>query len=650
MHLPDRQRAFVRHAWLVSIALLLAVRPALGWQFRDVTAPDHRTDSPRVAMTPKETVPKRETAATRDQPKPRAETQDAASAEAASQDSEIRPIRFNKVAAGQTTVDQLEQLWGAPLKTEEANEQSIWKYTIAPFRQVDVTLADGVVTSMLIYLDEPLDPTLVAEEMGLDRYVAVPIPDAQGKVLGQAYPERGVLFSLSSDLDRPQARRIQLEAITPELFLLRAEYDFRNECQRDLDDLDMALKLDPDYARAHWWRAEVLAKIGQYQSALNSASAAVRLEPDSPQFRLTRARLLAINGKYDDALRETADVRSREGLAAELQARAECQMGDLIANGPKPAYKEAMQHHLAAIRIAAPMADESRFAIRRAAKRVLVDAHLAVALDIARGDFRNKTQVTAKWLERSHALVDDLIAEEQGDPVVRLWAMRTELLASAKLNGALEAAEPTERAIELGRELVAAEDDELNQSRVQWELGLVLFEAMRVARIQKNHELALRHGDNAIVLFEQSAPKRQSTPAQKFTVARLYFLIGTIHAVQKSDHKEAVAWYDKAEPLLKVALPEWAQADAGLHGERFVSMGVSYWETGDHERAIEVTEYGLEVMRQAEKDNKIQSESLAVPYGNLAAMHRHVGNAAKAKEYAQLASNLEPPPEESKPR
>ena len=88
-----------------------------------------------------------------------------------------------------------------------------------------------------------------------------------------------------------------------------------------------------------------------------------------------------------------------------------------------------------------------------------------------------------------------------------------------------------------------------------------------------------------------------------------------------------------------------AEADAGVQGERFVSMGVSHWETGAHEKALELTEYGLEIIQQAVKNGSVSSQSLAVPFGNLAAMHSHVGNLDQAQKYATLAARLGSPSE-----
>ena len=45
-------------------------------------------------------------------------------------------------------------------------------------------------------------------------------------------------------------------------------------------------------------------------------------------------------------------------------------------------------------------------------------------------------------------------------------------------------------------------------------------------------------------------------------------------------------------------------------------------------------------MEQAVKDGVMESSSLAVPYGNLAAMHRQLGALDKANHYQELASRV----------
>ncbi len=98
----------------------------------------------------------------------------------------------------------------------------------------------------------------------------------------------------------------------------------------------------------------------------------------------------------------------------------------------------------------------------------------------------------------------------------------------------------------------------------------------------------------------------KQSPSSAFLLGRLYFRLGTIHALGNHDHRTAVAWFDKAIPLLERPSPNELTADLGRHGETFVSMGVSYWEAGQREKAVALTEKGIKWMEQAVKQDTLR--------------------------------------------
>jgi hypothetical protein len=77
-------------------------------------------------------------------------------------------------------------------------------------------------------------------------------------------------------------------------------------------------------------------------------------------------------------------------------------------------------------------------------------------------------------------------------------------------------------------------------------------------------------------------------------------------------------------------------------GEQLVSVGVLLWETSSKERAVSVTEEGAERMVKAVKKGSLQKETLAVPYQNLAIMHKALGNGKEAQRLAEKAAEYEP--------
>ena len=72
----------------------------------------------------------------------------------------------------------------------------------------------------------------------------------------------------------------------------------------------------------------------------------------------------------------------------------------------------------------------------------------------------------------------------------------------------------------------------------------------------------------------------------------------------------------KPNRCCRVKSPSGVLADPGTHGEMFVSMGVSYWDTGNHQLAIQLTEQGTDVLQRSVVDGTLKPESLAIPYGN----------------------------------
>ncbi len=126
------------------------------------------------------------------------------------------------------------------------------------------------------------------------------------------------------------------------------------------------------------------------------------------------------------------------------------------------------------------------------------------------------------------------------------------------------------------------------------------------------------------------------SPDNRYLLGRLYFRLGAIHALGDKNHRLAVGWFDKALPLLEPT-PAGQKIDLGRHGESLVTMGVSYWETGKREKAVDLSQQGVALMEQAVKQGTLPRAALRVPYSNLAAMHRQLGQTAEAAHYEQLA-------------
>ena len=214
-----------------------------------------------------------------------------------------------------------------------------------------------------------------------------------------------------------------------------------------------------------------------------------------------------------------------------------------------------------------------------------------------------------------------MVAKEGGGPDLLFRVHARTLAAYVGLRGELDPEAEAKAVLDAGGRMIAAAHDPNRQAQLQWELGMALYDAVQIAQLRTDHAAALRYGETAAEYLAK-ANEAKPSPSTAFLLGRLYFRLGAIHAMRDADHKAAVAWFDKALPLLDRPSPSDVAADLGRHGEAFVSMGVSYWEVGQRQKAVELTQQGIRWMEQAVQQNGLDRSAMAVPYGNLAAMHR----------------------------
>jgi tetratricopeptide (TPR) repeat protein len=558
----------------------------------------------------------------------------------------IGTMSFNGVEPGKTTLTDMKKEWGEPETASIDGPTGLLTFVIPPFKQIDVTTQDELVTSIVVYLDPPMLPGSVANELKLREFDPVPIPDETGQLLGQVYPERGVLFGFAANTKLPQVSQIVVEPITGEPFVLRALYDFQHRYSANLEDLDFALSLDENDAQAHWVKSRILVQIGRYDEALTEAEAAARLDTSVTAYVLQRARTLGMAGRHDEAIKLLESIPSPTDLPEQEKAQVASVMGGLLASSSTPDHKAAVEHYQAAIELASPLVSDRRFEIRRLAKQALVDANAGIGLSVAMGNYQRKAEVAAKWFGRAEVYAQQYMVGDNGPKDLMLEISGLQLAAFADIGGDVDPAQATDAAIQAGRQLIAWSDDPLFKTRVEWLLGTALMDAVRVEHVRGHHLEALRYAELAVGPLESAAAQRQLSPGEQFALGRFYFLAGAVHAVKKQDHEEAAKWYAKAVPLMTspVAIPTDSLASGRL-GEWLVSVGVTYWETNDKQKSLEMTERGSDLIKQAVSEGVMKAPALAVPYANLASMHRALGNGVEAASYSSLAKKMKAPNE-----
>ncbi len=557
----------------------------------------------------------------------------------------IEAAKFNGIQPGFSTLEEMVENWGETTQSIEHDDgSSTLVYEIPSFKQVDVSVDKaGIISGIIIHLAKPLSVEHVSKELGIGGLQAVPIPDQYGEVLGQAYPERGLLFSFTENIKAIRVSTILLEPVSAEMFRLRAQYDFANNYTRSLLDLTQAIKINPKDAEAHWMRAQYLDVMGKSRDAMASVQKAIRLQPTNPVYRLTRARLYAKTNRLLTGMEEVKEIIRELDLPPEINGQAHNLLGDMYAMGRRADHQLALKHHLKAIDHSVKAVSDRRFAVRRAAKHVLVNAHVSVARDIAMGNFQRQIQVVPKWLLRATEMADEFISDDQGDELLQMQIFRDTLASYAELKtGNFDAAIAVEEALRTGRQMIADASDDAYKTQVERMLAESLFHASRINRARGQYDLAMKFANNALGLLEGSKGDWEPVAHDRYLESQLYFVVGSIHAVRDSDHEEAVAWYAKARRRLTSSSSHASPLYSNrAHGEMYVSMGLSYWETQEKDDAIRLTMQGAEVMKEAVEDGTLLLKAMAVPYGNLATMHGTLGNSSKSQEFAKLVAKID---------
>jgi len=556
---------------------------------------------------------------------------------------EIEAASFNGVSPGLTTVAEMQKAWGQPKEIRKSRDAMHYLFAVAPFNRVEVTCRNEKVSSIVIRFEQAFPADLVIEQLELSRVRPVMVSSEKGEILGQAFPERGVLLSFETNPEDPtkasmKVAQIVLEPISAEPFVLRAETNLDVTPSLSLDDVDQALKIQPRMGRAHWLRARILADMQDLDKAMSASAEAVRLEPDNAQYLVTRAQVLGQGGDFKEAIQAAEKGREAAKRRPHVQARALCLLGDLYASSTPPDYKQALHYHTQAITAGDELANDAHPAIRVAAKEVLVDAHLGAAHDIAWGTWKEKEKAIPKWLERAALFAEDLIKNEGGSSLYRLRVSTRALAACVGARGLVDPTPWTEDTLRIGQTLVKSIDDPQRKAQLQWELGMALYDTLQTYQIRGEHDSAIKYGEMAISYLERGQKSPSASAA--YLLGRLYFRMGAVYALRDQNHHRATEWFDKALPLLEKPLPPDAYADLGRHGETFVSMGVSYWETGNREKSLELTQRGVALMEQAVKQGLLEESSLTVAYNNLATMHRYLGQSESAQRFESMAARL----------
>ncbi|MGY8734106.1 MAG: hypothetical protein ACKVK0_18390, partial [Pirellulales bacterium] len=268
-----------------------------------------------------------------------------------------------------------------------------------------------------------------------------------------------------------------------------------------------------------------------------------------------------------------------------------------------------------------------------------------------------KNQAVPKWIELSWKFTTHLLANNYHDQALGLNVCRSslELLKKLKKNIPLEMWEDriTQQANRV-LQLQGASAEFLDHMR--WQQAMALYHATIIARQGKDGNRVQQLGLAAYQLFRgqlTTSPKidRWDSTTTKAAKLGLCYTLGSVEAIDNLDHVKAIQWYDQAvqyidTPNIQQFATEYStkqSTDLGWHGERLVSMGLSYWSTGNKAQGLRLTQLGVAWIEKAVQDHGFPNHHLKIPYSNLAVM-------TKSLEQRQDIQNIANDDDNSKQR
>lgn len=552
----------------------------------------------------------------------------------------IDPASFRGIYPGKSTREELEASWGKgePFARDDGSTGLSW--SIEPFEGIEVVLDGESVGSILIKLAEQTETDQLAESLEISEIRTVSVLDEVGRSIGEVYPERGVIFSIDPETQLAQA--VILEPLDPESFVLRAEGELSSNSAFATADLQYAIEIDRTHLRALRLLLALRCEQGKWNDALTLATQAEAIDPNDIWTRLKHASVLMALEQTEKAKAKVEAVRDQPKTSPLVVAQAERILARIELVSPEPDYQDVVQHFSEAIRKASGLLTIKSPPARKAARDVLLDAHLGTALAIAKGTWQQKSRVIPKWISRTEKIINEAqISDDLEKHTLELQMCRGALSVAA---GSTETFDPlpwVKRLLQVRSKLDDLVSDPWRRRQIDWEVGEGLSDALVATQKRGDASDMLENTTLTAAYLERGSEFRQLTNSDRKKFGSLLFQIGILYSLQKGDHATAVTWFDKALPMWENNRTFRSEGDIGQLGESLVSMAISYWQIDRREDALAINRKGVELMVEAVASQQLDEQALAVAYGNLSTMYAEEGDEEQAQSFADLASRAE---------
>lgn len=545
---------------------------------------------------------------------------------------EIQPLSVNGIRVGDATFDALVGVFGEPVKQSDLGDALALEFESEEYQQIDATLVEGKLESLVFTLDEAKTTDALAAKLDIASSTPAFVRDEHGKSLGVTYPEHGIVFLFTSaeeNRDQPadelgeRSNQIFYGPISGEAFLLRAKERPPRDTESILHDLEFAQQYGGDDWQVTGLRAKTLITERKLAEAIKALEEVTQPTPADSGLLLVVAQTQHASGDSDAAL---ATIKTLNSLSpTPLQAaHAQLVLGDVYASGPVTDYALAAQHHYAAIEalesIEAAKTDPWLIMTRT---ELLAQATVAFANDIANREYANKREVVPQWHLRADELLHEIFNESQVDPLFQLEIEAKKVASAVPIPKSVSLTQHLTK-IQTIHEAISNSSNTVIRQQADQVCAEAYYHASLVLYARGAHEDSMRYSEYALQLFDQLTKNSDMKERARYRVACCQFVQGVIHAIRDNDHATAVQWYEKAVASFESPPPKTLEHEIGLHGERLVSMGVSYWSADRKDRALSTTRSGKAFVQLAIDRGLLDEAAIETPTNNLNQMLQQI--------------------------
>ena len=588
----------------------------------------------------------------------------------------MKSAAFNGIRPGETPKSEvlniMSQSEGQLVQvTPLDNASELLAYAVEGLGMIEITIQQSKVFSIVWLLPEPYPSEQIrkdALEAELRGIRPIQVPNAEGYIIAQMFPEKGVIFSFTKS-DEPgepsrMVNQIAIEPLTSWPFELRGERYLTISNAKAKWDLFIAVQLDPNNHKARWLLAKAYLADGQFAEAQRECKFAIKLKPDQPQYNVTLAEIIGKAGYMKEARQYLEYLIPYCAGLPHLKGHAECLLGDFYRDDINlQDFVTANKYHIAAIETVKPLSTSKNPTMRQQAKLVQMNAFLAGALDFSISNWPNKEENIPQWLAGAEKLAMNLVIDENmmrecllelATKAISVHANCPELPGLEKWIDQLEA---------VAEEIISQADDNFTIRKVENQYATALYDVVQIYHFKGNSPMEMQYAMKVVQIFERNFNDFNDIDSM-YRLANLYYQIGTLEASgqavrppvkpDKKAYARAAGWFAKAIPLFQQIEASLDENEQPFLGEMYVSIGATYWTLGEKDYALRITEYGVEKLEEAVAGNLYSEKNLATPYKNLSTMYEALGRTDEGELYhrrsKQASQNLATGSSATRPR